>query len=235
MDTSLANCTAGIHLDTFKNTMKIFRYVTCNKAWTKTRLQTLQTLPLKLRTLTWLGVRRYIQTLLQVAPSFRKTFRMFNLLKPKTYFMYHQLYQSEILCSAHSAFICFAWISEQTAIISLYSINLSVFITEAVSVSCVVRNGSSNQTDTVNVLNGSQSVIRGHSTRSGKGSAISPSNSKSAYLDQERKWCPPWRNTHTLPRRSLLYKCNTASRYLRKCIKLYQRKGKTFINHLRHY
>jgi len=28
--------------------------------------------------------------------------------------------------------MCFAWISEQTAIISLYSINLSVFITEAV-------------------------------------------------------------------------------------------------------
>jgi len=27
--------------------------------------------------------------------------------------------------------MCFEWISEQTAIISLYSINLSVFITEA--------------------------------------------------------------------------------------------------------
>jgi len=35
------------------------------------------------------------------------------------------------MCSAYSAFMCFAWISEQTAIISLYSINLSVFITEA--------------------------------------------------------------------------------------------------------
>jgi len=32
--------------------------------------------------------------------------------------------------------MCFAWISEQTAIISLYSINLSVFITEA---ECLLR------------------------------------------------------------------------------------------------
>ena len=31
-----------------------------------------------------------------------------------------------ILCSAHNAFMCFVWISEQRAIISLYSINLSV-------------------------------------------------------------------------------------------------------------
>jgi len=33
--------------------------------------------------------------------------------------------------TAHNAFMCSAWISEQTAIISLYSINLSGFITEA--------------------------------------------------------------------------------------------------------
>jgi len=32
--------------------------------------------------------------------------------------------------------MCFAWISEQTAIISLYSVNLSVFITEA---ECLLR------------------------------------------------------------------------------------------------
>ena len=42
--------------------------------------------------------------------------------------------------------MCFAWIWEQTAIISLYSINLSVFKTEAESVYCAVRNGSLNQT-----------------------------------------------------------------------------------------
>ena len=50
--------------------------------------------------------------------------------------------------------MCFARISEQTAIISLYSINLSVFKTEAECVYCAVRNGSLNQTDTVKYLKG---------------------------------------------------------------------------------
>ena len=50
--------------------------------------------------------------------------------------------------------MCFVWISEQTAIISLYSINLSVFKTEAESVYCAVRNGSLNQTATVSYLKG---------------------------------------------------------------------------------
>ena len=66
-----------------------------------------------------------------------------NLLKPKTYFMYQQLYNSEIL-----------WISEQTAIISLYIINLSVFITEAESVYCAVRTGSLTQSATLSSLKG---------------------------------------------------------------------------------
>ena len=61
---------------------------------------------------------------------------LINLLKSKTSVMYHQLQHTEILCSAHNAFMRFAWISEQTAIISLYSINLSVFITEA---ECLLR------------------------------------------------------------------------------------------------
>jgi hypothetical protein len=39
----------------------------------------------------------------------------------------------------HSVFMCFVWIWEQTAIISLYSINWLVFITETVSVYCAVR------------------------------------------------------------------------------------------------
>jgi hypothetical protein len=42
--------------------------------------------------------------------------------------------------------MCFVWISEQTAIISLGSINISVFITQAESVYCAVQTGSSNQT-----------------------------------------------------------------------------------------
>jgi len=48
-----------------------------------------------------------------------------------------------ILCSAHTAvFMCFLWISEQTAIISLYNINWLIFITETESVYCAVRTGS---------------------------------------------------------------------------------------------
>ena len=42
----------------------------------------------------------------------------------------------------HSVFMCFVWIWEQTAIISLYSINWLVCITETESVYCVVRTGS---------------------------------------------------------------------------------------------
>jgi hypothetical protein len=44
----------------------------------------------------------------------------------------------------HSVFMCFVWISKQTAIISLYSINWLVFITETECVYCAVRTGSLN-------------------------------------------------------------------------------------------
>ena len=42
----------------------------------------------------------------------------------------------------HSVFMCFVWIWEQTAIISLYSFNSLVFITETECVYCAVRTGS---------------------------------------------------------------------------------------------
>jgi hypothetical protein len=42
----------------------------------------------------------------------------------------------------HSVFMCFVWIWEQTAIISLYSINWLVFITETECIYCAVRTGS---------------------------------------------------------------------------------------------
>ena len=42
----------------------------------------------------------------------------------------------------HSVFMCFVWISEQTAIISLYSINWLVFVTEMKCVYCAVRTES---------------------------------------------------------------------------------------------
>jgi hypothetical protein len=43
--------------------------------------------------------------------------------------------------SAHTVFMCFVWISEQTAINSLYNINWPVFITETESVYSAVRTG----------------------------------------------------------------------------------------------
>jgi len=42
----------------------------------------------------------------------------------------------------HSIFMCFVWISEQTAIISLYNINWLVFIIETECVYCAVRTGA---------------------------------------------------------------------------------------------
>ena len=45
----------------------------------------------------------------------------------------------------HSVFICFVWIWEQTAIISLYNINWLVFVTETECVYCAVRTGSLNR------------------------------------------------------------------------------------------
>ena len=46
--------------------------------------------------------------------------------------------------SQHSVFMCFVWIWEQTAIISLYSINWLVCITETEWVYCAVRTGDLN-------------------------------------------------------------------------------------------
>ena len=47
-----------------------------------------------------------------------------------------------ILRSAHTVYLmCFVWISEQTAIISLYNINWLIVITETECVYCAVRTG----------------------------------------------------------------------------------------------
>jgi hypothetical protein len=43
--------------------------------------------------------------------------------------------------------MCFVWILEQTAIISLHSINYLIFITEVESVYCAVRTESLYKTD----------------------------------------------------------------------------------------
>ena len=50
-------------------------------------------------------------------------------------------FSSSTFCP-HSVFVCFVWISEQTAIISLYNINWLVFITQTQCVYCAVRTGS---------------------------------------------------------------------------------------------
>jgi len=69
---------------------------------------------------------------------------------PNGHYMYSQwslcvppVQHSAILRSAHTCvFMCFVWISEQTAIISLYSINWLVLIIERKCVYCAVRTGS---------------------------------------------------------------------------------------------
>jgi len=50
--------------------------------------------------------------------------------------------------------LCLAWISEQTAIISLCRINWLIFVTEAESVYCAIRTGSLYQTDIVSSIEG---------------------------------------------------------------------------------
>jgi hypothetical protein len=55
------------------------------------------------------------------------------------HYMYHQFNIHNSTFYPHTVFMCFVWISEQTAIISLYSINWLVCITEMESVYCAVR------------------------------------------------------------------------------------------------
>jgi hypothetical protein len=71
-----------------------------------------------------------------------ETLYLFNPIRPVCSFTYRQVKHSQILRSAHTAvFMCFVWIWEQTAIISLYSINWLVCITEMEYVYGAVRTG----------------------------------------------------------------------------------------------
>jgi hypothetical protein len=56
-----------------------------------------------------------------------------NPSKPSGHYTYHQFNIQQFYV------MCFVWIGEQTAIISLYSINWLVFITETESVYCVAQ------------------------------------------------------------------------------------------------
>ena len=62
---------------------------------------------------------------------------------PSGNYMYHEVqHLKNSTFFPHSVFMCFVWISEQTAIISLYSINWLVFVTETECVYCAVRTES---------------------------------------------------------------------------------------------
>ena len=68
-----------------------------------------------------------------------------NLLNPNGYSIYHQFEHWQCLVSDQCVFLCLVLISEQTVIISIYSINWFNFITKTESDFCVVQNGSANK------------------------------------------------------------------------------------------
>ena len=69
--------------------------------------------------------------------------------KPSGHYMYHQFNIQKFYVLPTRVFMCFVWVWEQTAIISLYSINWLVCITETESVYCAVRTGCLSKTDYV--------------------------------------------------------------------------------------
>ena len=68
-----------------------------------------------------------------------------NLLRPTGNYTYHKVWHSIILHCDHTHFVCFVWISEQTANFALHNFKRSVFITEMKSVYSAVRTGSLNK------------------------------------------------------------------------------------------
>ena len=95
---------------------------------------------------------------LYVPPSGQYMYRPVSTISSAQWLLYephsgHYMYRPVVtICTAslpfnnstfcpHTVFICFVWISEQTAIISLHNINWLVFITETESVYCAVRTG----------------------------------------------------------------------------------------------
>jgi hypothetical protein len=74
-----------------------------------------------------------------LAPSIASSFKTQSLLQvPTAMFL---TVRKKTLRSIHTVyvFVCFVWISEQTAIISLYYINWLVFITETECAYCAVQ------------------------------------------------------------------------------------------------
>jgi len=86
--------------------------------------------------------------------------------------------------------MCFVWLSEQTAIISLYSFNWLVFTTERECVYCAI------QTETLNTIQGNYSpckqskcILETHILYHVAGTPDT-AGSVSAFLLQQRR-CPP--------------------------------------------
>jgi len=77
-----------------------------------------------------------------------------NLLKPSGFFTYHLVEHLKTLHGAHAAFMCFVWISEQTATFGVYIIDWLVFINVVESVYSAVRTDSLYTADYVQTLNG---------------------------------------------------------------------------------
>jgi hypothetical protein len=69
----------------------------------------------------------------------------FNLLQPTCYVMHQQFNILTTVRTAHTVFMCFVFIWEQTATCAIYSKNWLVFITEMKSVYSAVRTGSLNK------------------------------------------------------------------------------------------
>ena len=67
------------------------------------------------------------------------------LLNPTGYMIHQPVKHSTTVRSAHTVFMCFVFIWEQTATCATYSINWLVFITEMKSVYSAVRAGSLNK------------------------------------------------------------------------------------------
>jgi hypothetical protein len=77
-----------------------------------------------------------------------------NLSKPTGHLMHRHVWHSKTVHSAHTIFMCFASISDQTATFALYNINWLGFITEKKSVYCAVRTGCLNKAICASSLKG---------------------------------------------------------------------------------
>ena len=82
----------------------------------------------------------------------------------------------------HSVFMCFVWISEQTAIISLYNINWMVCITQTQCVYCAVR------TDCLYIIQVNFCLWQGSDHKPSK------ALTQDSFTDWMTEWMDDWRS-----------------------------------------